>query len=43
MRVLIFVIQQICWTQGHVDLTVYNIVLLDEWLLDECQHFFENN
>ena len=26
-----FLIQQICWTLGHVDLTEDNTVLLDIW------------
>ena len=27
--IIIFIIKQICWNEGHVDLTVHNTVLLD--------------
>ena len=29
--IIIFIIKQICWNQGHVDLTVHNTALLDIW------------
>ena len=40
---IIFFIQQICWNQGQVDLTVHNTAMLIKFSTQISQQFCENN